>query len=304
MWESISSVSLIVAVLLGAIFFLLLTEKTIFSKAGLFFQSGIIIFFIGALFVYDYSSSHKVEINTYQYAQIYSLYTDADKDKFIKKEIYNALIDGKYTKHEYDRLKLNHLETMNHSDAMEQFSEVLPNVSLKYSNNIEKIAIGMSVATINMLRFAVMAFFVVLVVIYGFGFQNYYSARKLNLNDESTEKAINHWNLLRSKKMLIIFGIILTMNTSALAYNEFVLNDVTSSTKDLITQYGEDNKNIPVIYNAVQEVLADGHVTCDEFSHIANLENSVLITFIKKAILSSEYQDRPQKKPIVSIAVS
>lgn len=286
MWESISSISAIVAVLLCLIFLLLLIDKSVYTKAGMMFQGGILIF--AALFglLHTYVSNNKVEVSTYQYAQVYSLYMDDSKDSVIKSEIRKRLVDGIFSKNDLKQLKINHLETLNYADAMMQFTKAMPNIAFEYANSTQKLSINMSVGVVQMMRLVFIMGFALIAIIYMLCWNQYHNAKKLNRDDPISRQNIERWHFMLSKQGLKIVSIILTVSVVGLISTELYFNDVTDSTKEIVLNYGEANKNIPMINSTVNAVLADGKITVDEFKEIENLEQEVLINYIKKNILA------------------
>ncbi|MCP0917844.1 hypothetical protein MUB04_15010 [Acinetobacter indicus] len=286
MWESISSISAIVAVLLCLIFLLLLIDKSVYTKAGMMFQGGILIF--AALFglLHTYVSNNKVEVSTYQYAQVYSLYMDGSKDSVIKSEIRKRLADGIFSKNDLKQLKINHLETLNYADAMMQFTKAMPNIAFEYANSTQKLSINMSVGVVQMMRLVFIMGFALIAIIYMLCWNQYHNAKKLKRDDPISRQNIERWHFMLSKQALKIVSITLTVSVVGLISTELYFNDVTDSTKEIVLNYGEANKNIPMINSTVNAVLADGKITVDEFKEIENLEQEVLINYIKKNILA------------------
>lgn len=293
MWESISTISAIVAAVLFLIFLLLLVEKVVYTKPGLFFQGAVLI--SSALFgsLYFYVSNNKVEISTYQYAQIYDLYKDESKDYIIKNEIRRGLSDGMFSKAEFNKLKEHHLESLNYSNAMNQFAEVLPNIELDYSTSTNKLSINMSMSMVYMMRMVFIMGFFLIAFIYLLCWTQYSNAvsSKSKMDERLSRQAIERWTFMRSKKGLQIGGLVLSFSAIGLAFTELYFNDVTSATKGIVVSYGEANKNVPMIYKTVQVVLADGLITADEYTEIEGLERKVILKYIKQIVLASESQE-------------
>ncbi|QIC71866.1 MULTISPECIES: hypothetical protein [Acinetobacter] len=299
MWESISTICAIVSAVLFLIFLLLLVEKAAYTKSGFFFQGAVLI--SAALFgsLYYYVSSNKVEISTYQYAQIYDLYKDESKDYIIKNEIRRGLSDGMFSKSEFNKLKANHLESLNYAEAMNQFAEVLPNIEIEYSTPTQKLSVNMSMSIVYMMRIVFIMGFFLFASIYLLSWNQYCTAirTKTKLNDILTIQAIDRWNFMQSKKGLQIVGLVLSLSAIGLVFTELYFNDVTSATKAIVVSYGEANKNVPMIYETVQSALVDSKITADEYSKIENLEQNVVVEYIKQSIQAIQVNELKPKSP-------
>lgn len=294
MWESISTISAVVAVGLFLIFLLLLVEKAVYTKPGFYFQGAVLISAALFGFLYYYVSNNKVEISTYQYAQLYDLYKDEKKDYIIKNDIRRGLSDGMLSKSEFNKLKANHLESLNYADAMNQFAEVMPNIEIDYGNSTHKLSINMSVSMVYMLRMVFVMGFFLFVFIYALCWNQYSRvvSAQTEMNGKLSRQAIERWTFMRSKKGLQAVGLVLSFSAVGLAFTELYLNDVTSATKDTVISYGEANKNIPMIYDAVQAALSDNKITADEYSKIESLEQNVVVEYIKQSIQVNELKPK------------
>lgn len=290
MWESLSTISAMVAVALGLLFVLLLVEKSVYTRAGFYFQGSLLASAVLFGSMYYFVANNKVEINSYQYAQIYNLFMDESKDYIIKKEIRRGLADGMFSRVEYNKLKVNHLEPMNYTDAMDQFAEVLPNIELNYSTPAQKLSVNISISTVYMMRMVFVAGFFLFGFIYLMCWSQYKRAinTKTKKDDKLNYQVIERWHFICSKNGLLIVGLVLSFSTIGLAFTELYFNDVTSITKNILVAYGEANKNIPMIYDAVKSVLADGKVTADEYTKIENLEQKVVLDYVKQSILATD----------------
>lgn len=289
MWESICFISAFIAVVLSLIFILLLLQKSIFSKSGPIFQGAILIPVALAGGLYYFTSNSMLEVSTYQYVQIYSVYMDPSKDSILKSEIRNKIEDGMFSKGDLTKLKRNHLESMNDTDAMAQLTTIMPNLALEYSSPAQQQSVNMSVSMVQLMRLLFSVSFIVGVLICMLCWSRYCKATKLKSEDPISIKNIKRWQSITSKKGLTILGLFLSVNVVGLIYVELYLNNLTDTTKALLIEYAEANKDIPLVKNTVAAVLADEKVTINEFSKIKNLEQQVLINYIKTDILSRNY---------------
>ncbi len=294
MWESISTISAIVAATLLLIFLLLLFEKAVYTKSGFYLQGAILIF--AALFccLYYYVSNYKIEISAYQYAQLYELYKDENKDNIIKKDIRRGLSDGMFSKHELNKLKENHLEPLIYADSMSRFAEVLPNIEINYGNSTNKLLISLSVSMIYMLRMIFVMGIFVFAFIYVLRWSQYHKAvnTQPEINSELRRQAIDRWSYMRSKKGLQTVGLMVSFSVVGLMFTELCFNDVTSTTKDIVISYGEANKNVPTIYDAVQAALLDNKITADEYQIIESIGENVVVEYIKQSIHENELKTK------------
>lgn len=288
MWELIYKFSAISAFILLIIFFILLFDKSIYTKSGLKLMSGLLIFacFFGSVFYYV--TQHKIEIEDHQYAKIYSIFVDESKDKIIKAEIRNGLADGMFSKEEYNSLHVNHLESLNYSGELKKFDSIMPNVALNYSSSLEKMSINISLSTVYLLRTVLIMSFIILAYFYASCWIQYNKAIKKKLESSFSCTVVEQWNFMQSKKSLIVVAAVLSFSLFGLILNEVYLNNITVYTKDILVEYGEANKYLPLISDTVKAALADDKVTVDEFSRIERLEKEVIIDYIKKAVLSNQ----------------